>query len=433
MFKTIAKYVSQSVFGMIGVSLYILADTFFIAKGFGADGLAVLNLTIPVYGLIYAIGQMLGLGFAVVYSLRKSTGSDAEYYFFQAVTWGLILSLPFILIGIFTPDGVLKLLGADAVLAEMGKDYLRLVFIGSPLFMCNYVFTAFARNDHATGIAMVGALVGSFYNIVFDYVFMFPLGLGFKGAALATVTCPLISMLICLIHFLGKKNTVGFRIKPPEVRLLLKSCSLGVSGFIGEFSNAVTSGVFNFLMLYLGGNVAVAAYGIITNIALVCICIFNGIAQGLQPLMSQSFAQGKKQEAEKILKVGLVIAFSAALVFVAISFLFTDPLVSVFNSEKDAAMAQLAGNGMRLYFTGFLVAGINIVLIGYYSATGKALPVFVGSMLRGVLLISAFAVGFGLTFGMNGVWLSFLASEAVTIMVLGLLRRRHGIQKVVEV
>lgn len=126
MFKTIAKYVSQSVFGMIGVSLYILADTFFIAKGFGADGLAVLNLTIPVYGLIYAIGQMLGLGFAVVYSLRKSTGSDAEYYFFQAVTWGLILSLPFILIGIFTPDGVLKLLGADAVLAEMGKDYLRL-------------------------------------------------------------------------------------------------------------------------------------------------------------------------------------------------------------------------------------------------------------------------------------------------------------------
>lgn len=178
---------------------------------------------------------------------------------------------------------------------------------------------------------------------------------------------------------------------------------------------------------------AVAAYGIITNIALVCICIFNGIAQGLQPLMSRSFAQGKKQEAEKILKVGLVIAFSAALVFVAISFLFTDPLVSVFNSEKDAAMAQLAGNGMRLYFTGFLVAGINIVLIGYYSATGKALPVFVGSMLRGVLLISAFAVGFGLTFGMNGVWLSFLASEAVTIMVLGLLRRRHGIQKVVEV
>ena len=78
MLKAIAKYVSQSVFGMIGVSLYILADTFFIAKGFGADGLAVLNLTIPVYGLIYAIGQMLGLGFAVVYSLRKSTGSTSS-------------------------------------------------------------------------------------------------------------------------------------------------------------------------------------------------------------------------------------------------------------------------------------------------------------------------------------------------------------------
>ncbi|MEE1113909.1 MAG: MATE family efflux transporter, partial [Eubacterium sp.] len=307
MYKNAARYVSLSVAGMIGVSVYILADTFFISLGFGADGLAVLNMTLPIYGLIYAIGAMLGLGFAVDYSIRKAQKLKTDTIFMEAIFWSILISIPFVLIGIFSPDGILRLLGADAELAQMGKEYTRLILCGSPLFMCNYSFMSFCRNDNAPSYAMIGSIAGSMYNIVFDYVFMFVAGLGFTGAALATVGCPVVTMLFCTAHFRSGKNGVPFRIGKPSLRHLLRCSSVGMSGFIGDFANGVTTAVFNFVMLGLAGNVAVAAYGVIANIALVCISVNNGIAQGMQPLISKTFGKGEKENVAKLLKFGMIV------------------------------------------------------------------------------------------------------------------------------
>ncbi len=423
MYKKIAQYVSQSVLGMIGVSVYILADTYFISRGFGSDGLAVLNLTLPLYGLIYAIGQMLGLGFAVQYNLERAQGRKADSHFLQAITWAFAFSLPIVLCGAICPDRILMLLGADEALAQMGKQYVRLILCGSPLFMSNYIVTAFARNDHAPALAMTGSICGSFYNIIFDYVFMFPMGLGFTGAAMATVGCPVVSMLICLFHFCGKHNHVGFRFERPRPGLLKRSCAVGMSGFVGEFSNGVTSAVFNFLMLGLAGNLGVAAYGVIANIALVCVCIFNGIAQGMQPLLSSAYGHGEKREVQRLLRAGLVIVMTVAVAFVVIGYGFTAQLVGIFNSAGDAVMAGYAEQGLRLYFLGFLMAGINVMLIAYYSAIGEAKPVMVGSLLRGLLLITTFAVVLGEAFGMKGVWSSFLSAELGTFLVLTVMWR----------
>ena len=393
---------------MIGVSVYILADTYFISYGFGADGLTVLNLILPIYGLNYAIGQMLGLGFAVSYSLDKGRGESTDGYFLAAIRWCLIMSLPFVLLGAFLPEQLLGMMGADPVLAEMGKNYVRLIMCGSPLFMMNYVLLAFAR---------------SFYDIVFDYVFMFPLGFGLPGAALATVGCPVISMLICLTHYISPKNTVGMKMENLNPHLLRRSSALGMSGFVGEFSFAVTSLVFNFMSLTLAGNVGVAAYGVIANIALVCTCIFNGVAQGMQPLISRSYGKGEKAEVASLLRTGLLIMFVTSALFLLLGILFAEPMVGIFNSQKDEALAYYAVPGLRLYFTGFLIAGVNVYLIAYYSATGREKPVMIGSILRGMVLIAGFAVLFGFLFGMNGIWLSYLAAEAGTLLVLLMMQR----------
>ena len=171
MLKRFSKYICQSVAAMIGQSVYILADTFFISFNSGANGLAALNLILPVFGIMFAIGSMIGIGSATRYGISKAKGEDADHYFTQSISWSLVCSVPFILIGILTPDKFLALLGADAGLVELGKTYLRIVLIFAPFFMCNYSVTAFARNDNATSTVMAGSLTGSAFNIVFDYIF----------------------------------------------------------------------------------------------------------------------------------------------------------------------------------------------------------------------------------------------------------------------
>ena len=146
MLKQFFKYIFQSIAGMIGISVYILADTFFISVHSGADGLAVLNLILPVYGLVYAIGAMIGIGSATRFGINRAKGENTDHYFLQSVFWSVLCSVPFIITGIVAPEKFLHLLGADAGLTALGKSYLRIMLITTPLFMANYTFTAFARS-----------------------------------------------------------------------------------------------------------------------------------------------------------------------------------------------------------------------------------------------------------------------------------------------
>ena len=426
MLQRFSKYVFQSVAGMVGVSVYVLADTFFISVYAGADGLAVLNLILPVYGLIYAIGSMIGIGSATRYGISKAKGEKADHYFSQAVAWSVLISIPFVLLGIFIPDKCLALLGADAGLVAMGETYLQIILMASPFFMSNYSVTAFARNDHATSIAMAGSLAGSIFNIVFDYIFIFPVGLGFSGAALATAFCPVVTMSVCMTHYLSKKCHIGFKWKKLSLRHLISCCQLGVSAFVGEISSAVIALVFNMLILGITGSIGVAAYGIVANLSIVGMSILNGLAQGVQPLISESYGKGNQKTVRKLLRWGLNSALVVEIVMVVFVWVFTDPLVAVFNSENNAMLLKYAHNGLQLYFLGFLFAGINILLVAYFSATANVRPAIIGSLLRGVIAIVICAVILSGILGMNGVWLSFLASEMITFVVILILSRKKA-------
>ena len=423
MLKQFTKYVLQSVAGMVGISVYILADTFFISLHSGANGLAVLNLILPVFGLVYAIGAMIGIGSATRYRISKAKGEPVDFYFTQSVLFSVLCSIPFILIGIFLPEKLLQLLGGDATLTALGRDYLRIILIASPFFMTNYTFTAFTRNDHAPATAMFGSIAGSLFNIVFDYVFMFPMGLGMTGAALATAVCPAVTMSICCTHLFGKKNHVEFRFRRLSLRHLFSCCQLGISAFVGEISSAVTTIVFNMLILSIAGNIGVAAYGVIANISIVAMSIFNGLAQGAQPLISECYGKGDTAHVKKLLKWSLLTCFATEIIIVGAIFLATNPLISLFNSEQSAELARYADDGIRLYFLGYLVAGINIVLVAYFSAVDKPKPAITGSLLRGVVAIIFFAILLSALFGMTGIWLSFLCAEVLTFAVVLVLSR----------
>ena len=430
--KQFFKYVSQNIFGLIGTSCYILADTYFISQAAGTDGVTLLNLCLPLYNLIFAFGSMIGLGAATRYAILRAQGdAQAQRYFSNAILCACLVAVPFVLVGIFCPGSLLRLMGGDAGIVALGLNYTRIFLLFAPFFMCNYIVSAFVRNDGDPSLAMVATLSGSLFNVVFDYIFIFPMGLGLPGAALATAVSPILSIAICSLHFFRKRNTVTFVRQAPSVRMLARSCQLGISGFVGELSSAVTTTVFNFLLLRLAGNVAVAAYGVVANFALVATAIFNGVAQGAQPLVSQCYGRNEMAGAKKLLFLGCTTALVLAAALYGCVFGFTDAFVAVFNSEGSALMAEYAHNGMRIYFAGYFFAGCNIVAAGYLGAVNRPTEATITSVSRGVAAIVTCSLVLSFLFGMNGVWAAFPASEAITLAltVFLLARKRSGAEQ----
>ncbi len=415
-FREFAKYASMNVMGMIGLSCYILADTFFIAQGLGADGLAALNLAIPVYSAVHGSGLMLGMGGATKYAILKGQGvrEGGSRMFTDTVAMAVVLAAFFMAAGLLGAGTVTRTLGADAAVFDMTETYLKVILLFSPAFMANDILLCFIRNDGNPRLAMIAMLSGSFSNIILDYVFIFPLRMGIFGAVLATGFAPLISMAVLSSHFIKKKN--GFSLKR-ALHLRQDAGSILMLGFpslILEVASGLVIIVFNLLIMKLEGNVGVAAYGVITNLSLVVIAIFTGIAQGMQPLTSRAYGQGRREETVCLLRYGLLTSLAIAALLYGIVFFFADPIALVFNREQNETLQEMAVYGMKLYFTGIFFAGINVVLSMFFTSTELALQAHGISLLRGLILIVPLAVLFARLGGMTGVWLAFPVTEALT-------------------
>lgn len=416
--RLFAKYVSQNMIGMIGMSFYILADTFFISKAVGANGITALNLVLPLYSFIFAIGAMIGVGSAISFAIAKNQNNDkAKTYFFNAMFFATIISLLFASVGFFAPDKLVILLGGDDTIVEVGTAYTRIFVSFAPCFMWNYICNAFVRNDGAPTVAMAATLISSLFNIAADYILMFPFKMGMAGAALATACSPIIGIAICCVHFFSKKNTVTLKLCKPSIKSLIHSCKLGVSAFVGEISSGVITIAFNMIILKLVGNIGVAAYGIVANTSLVAVSVFNGISQGSQPLLSKYYATAQHKKLDKIMRYGIGTSVFFAVAIIALICVFAVPIAKVFNSENLAELTDYAVVGLRLYFLGFLFAGVNIFATSALSATNIPSWAFAVSILRGLVLILICAFVMSALFGMIGVWLAFPTAELLTMTV----------------
>lgn len=423
------KYVSANVLGMIGYSCYILADTFFIARGIGADALAALNLVLPAYSLMNGTGLMIGMGAASMYTISstKPEGTLHRTIFTQALYLAAFAAVIFSSAGIFLPDRIAAVLGANADTIGYATDYIRILLIFSPLFLGNNLLLSFVRNDGAPRLSMTGMIVGSLTNIVLDYVFIYPLGMGMTGAALATATAPVISMLIMSVHFIKKRN----HFRPVRTRLSLVRwgdiCTLGVSSLVTELSSGVVIIVFNYLILGLNGNTGVAAYGILANIALVLVSIYTGIGQGVQPIVSRYAGKDGEEQRRSLRRYALATSLSFALLSYLLIAIFAVPLAELFNREHDPILTDIASNGMRIYFVSLFFSGINIVAAAFLSSADRPKQAFVISILRGFVLIIPVAWILSVLFGLTGIWMAVPVTEAIVCaLALIFLFRKDG-------
>ncbi len=226
------------------------------------------NIAIPAYNLMNGLGLMVGVGGATHYSLCRAQGdaAEADRTFTHTLLLGLCIALVFVLTGTFGVVPLSRLLGANAETLDMTAVYLRLLLCFAPFFVTNNIMIAFVRNDGEPGRAMAGMIAGSLFNIVFDWVFIFPCGLGMFGAALATGASPLVSLLVLSGHL--RRPSRGFHLRRERLRprLLPRICAPGLSSLVSELASGITL-LINLVLLRIAGNTAVAAYGVIANLA----------------------------------------------------------------------------------------------------------------------------------------------------------------------
>lgn len=419
-FREFFRYTALSVLGTLGVSCYILADTFFVSKGLGANGLTALNLAIPVYNFIHGTGLMLGMGGATRFCVCKSRQrrEKVNQIYTNTLYLGALFSAVFVLIGLFFGVRLSLLLGADKNVLDMTATYLKWLLLFSPAFILNDILLCFVRNDDNPRLAMTAMIIGSFSNIILDYIFIFPMKMGIFGAIFATGLSPIISIISMLSHWIKRKNTFHVCRTKVKTHIVRQELALGFPSLIAQLSSGIVMITFNAIILKLEGNTGVAAYGVIANISLVVVAIYTGIAQGVQPLISHFYGKSIDRQVRTLMRYSVQTMLVISIFIYIIIFVFAQPIASVFNSENNLELQQIAVTGLKIYFTSSAFVGYNIILAIFFTSVEIALPAHILSVLRGLILIIPMAFLLSAIGGMMGIWLTYPITEAL-VAVLG--------------
>lgn len=421
------KYTILNIFGQMIYSLYTMADTFFVSCKLGTTGLTALNLAFPVFCIINGTGLMLGMGAATKYSIYKSRGKDikANHIFTNAFYLTIFFAIIFLTAGLLFSSRLTTLLGADNSVFEPTHTYLFVMLMFSPAFLLNNLLQCFVRNDNAPTLSAAAMATGSIANIVLDFIFIFPLNMGIFGAIFATGLAPVISMFIISVHFIKKRNGFHLIVINPEKKYIKTILSAGFSPFLTEAASGIVMFLFNFIILGIAGNLGVAAFGIVSVISLVVTAIYTGLSQGIQPLISKNHGLGNTDEIKVIQRYSIIALFILSSAIYSFIYFKSPFIASVFNSESDQMLNELAVNGLKLYFLACPFIGFNIILSTYFISTERVLPAQVISLLRSSIILIPAAFIMSYIFKLNGVWYSYPATEFI-VASAGLIYFKFG-------
>lgn len=420
------KHTSTNIIGTIGLSMYVFADTYFISYYSGPIGLTTLNIAVPIYSVLYGLGYLLGIGGGINFTYRQAKGDleEGNSYFNLSVTLGLILGLLMTLIGVFFTEPVAYFLGANGESIELAKIYIKTILLFSPFFILSTTLLSFLRYDDNPKLAMIALLGSSFFNIIGDYFLMEHMNLGIFGAALATALSPLVAILMASPHYIKRRGDLHLSKLFVNGKKFFELMRLGLSTFVYEMSAGLVILIYNYLILDIAGNIGVAAYGIVVNIATIVLSIFNGLQQGIQPLIGYAYGSGDEKGVKTYLRYGLTFGLVLSMSLYLLSIPNVDALISIFNSQNVRELHNLARMGILIYFLGFVPTALNVVFIAYNNATNNPRVALMLSLARGSVLVILFAYVLSRLYGMNGIWMSFPLAEVCTILLYILLSKK---------
>lgn len=420
------KYLSAAFGSALISSIYSLVDMAMVGQYQGPSGTAALAVVAPVWNIIYSLGLLTGIGGSVLYSAAKGSksGKNANEYFTAALVATFILAMASWLILLFFDTQMLLLFGAEETLLPLAKQYLHPVKFTVPLFLFNQMLAAFLRNDNHPGLATAAVLSGGIFNIAGDYFFVFTLGMGIMGAGLATAMGALVTFLVMLSHFFGKRNSLKL-VRP--VRPVMKFRQLIITGFSTFFMD-VSMGILTMLfnrqiIKYLGTN-ALSVYGVIVNISTIVQCCAYSVGQAAQPIFSINYGAGNFGRIKETLKYALYSTAFFSFLWTLLIFAFPNGFISIFMAPTEEIL-KIAPFIMRSYGISFLLLPLNIFSTYYFQSLMKTSASFFVSISRGLVLSGLFIYLLPLLINANAVWYAMPITEAIVAVIVLLLMLKY--------
>ncbi len=427
--KGLLRYTLPSVCMMVFMSTYTIVDGIFVANLVGEDALAAINLIFPLFGLAMAVALMFSTGGNAVIGKWMGEGRDAEARRFLSTLYivggslGLLLSI----CGFAFTDSILASLGATDDLYPYAKDYL----YSLAGFAVPVIFSVYTQSFFVTaGKPMLGfavCVMGGVSNMVLDYLLISPrfFDLGIAGAGLATGIGNALPGLFGLLYFgMQRKGTLYFEKPLFALRTLGQSMYNGLSELVGSLAMAVTTMLFNFILLDLVGDSGVAAISVILYIQQMQTAMYIGYTLGVSPILAYKYGAQDRAALHRTVRQSFIIMAVMSGIIIVATLLLSEQAVGVFLA-RDSQTFAMAKQGLLLFLPAFLFMGVNVFLSSMFTALSNGRVSAILSMGRTLVFLVAALLVLPQFFELVGVWIAVPVAEALALLVGIYFYRKH--------
>lgn len=417
--RMILSFSVPSIIAMVLTSLVTIADGFFMGNYVGKEGIAAVNLGLPIIYLYLGAGLMASIGGAAISGMALGSGDKkaCNQVFSQTVLTVTVFSVIISCMMIFCFHPMLSFLHADRQVAFHFQKYYSIMLLELPVMVINSSFGMFIRGDGNPQYYMKTSIINVVLNVVLDYLFAGYFRKGAAGIAMASLLSAMVSLCCVLYYFMKKSETYRLRKFCFSRKVCIQSILNGSSEFIGEISTGITMFAYNFVIMRRIGVEGVTAFTIAGYVVYAFSMVVVGFGQGASPLISFCYGAGERLLAADIRKrTNRYVFGAAAIVFLALSASMEWYSGLFVQNESVQKMIQ---EGMIIFMGSFFFMGINAITSFYFTATGRAVESAVISGSRGLVILLICIFTLPVLFGMTGVWLAAPVTEGATLFLTG--------------
>ncbi len=426
----ILEFSVPAIISMALTAFITVADGFFMGNYVGKEGIAAVNLGLPVIYLYLGIGLMVSVGGIAMAQMALGSGDRAacNQVFRQTVATTAVFSVAISVGFLFCFGPMLSFLGAKGQVAACFREYYRVMLLELPVMVVNSSLGMFIRGDGNPSFYMKVTMANAVLNVVLDYVLAGCLSMGAMGIAVASLISALVSLGWLWYYFERKARMY----RPGRFRfsreIFVRGMLNGSSEFIGEMSTGIAMFAYNLVIMRRFGADGVTAFTIVGYVSYLFSMVVVGFGQGASPLISFCWGAREKELAAHVRgKTNGYVLAAGTVVFLVMAGL-KNWYGGLFVPNENVRV--MVGEGMVIFMVSFFFSGINSVTSFYFTATGRAFESAVISFSRGLVILLVCIFLLQSLFGIMGVWLAAPVTEAVTLGITGrFLWREKGVTK----